>query len=125
MRGFLTAISGNFLLTLSTTAALMITKSFELLAFTAFATVASVAIGVGLNSNNPKYSYNVLLFGAGGIVLASQIAIATIAFGDITSIVYMALANISCYLATLGAYRMAQIAPVTLEKQVLPDVLTR
>lgn len=125
MRGFVTAISGNFLLTLSTTAALMLTKSFDLLTFVGFATVASVTIGVGLNSNNPKYSYNVLLFGIGGIVLAAQVAIAAIAFANITMIVYMALANVSCYLMANGAYRMAQITPFSVEKQVVPDVLTR
>jgi hypothetical protein len=126
LRSFSMALLGNFLLTVSTTSVLMATKRFDLLIFVALGTAASLAIGVGLNSPNPKYSYNILLFGIAGSVLAVQVAVAAIAFSDITSIIYMALANISCYLVTIGAYRMAQIIPpLHIEKEMVTGVLGR
>lgn len=123
-------ISGTFMITIATYAALTFTGRFDYLMITALSTLATVLVGSGLKPSLLGDSYlhrewpMPLLIGAGGVALGAEVLVLGVLFPQPVSVAYTLSALAGCSLTLWGNYSLNSVRiRIPLEQRSLSEKL--
>ncbi|MBI4258487.1 MAG: hypothetical protein HY619_05995 [Thaumarchaeota archaeon] len=128
LKSVLAMATGTFSITVATYAALVLTGRFEYLVITAASTLAATLVGVGVKPSllGDKHMYQSwpmpFLIGIGGVALAGEALLLSIAFPNTLAGVYALATLAGCSLTLWGNYLASSIRiTIPVEQKTLAD----